>query len=158
MPCRPARFVLASALLLTLSGCTPPDSAAVTSCTTDMQLGTLNPVRDCVLKVRRFDGHASASFAAEAPRYYKHYEADAEFAVESGRVLVQVIGSHEPIAFVIEPGRPWKGRIVARLNRQNQRFRIAMEAQGEASGLQATVRHRNVVRSMLAPVEVLPQG
>ena len=58
MPHRHILLTLAAAFVVPLSGCTPPDSAAVTSCTSDMQLGIQNPVRDCVLDVRRFKGQA----------------------------------------------------------------------------------------------------
>lgn len=158
MPCRTSSLMLAAALLLPLAACTPPEGAAVTSCTTTAQLGVQNPARDCVLRVDRFTGGASASFSADGPSFYRHYEAQAEFTVERGSVLVRVLGSHDPVQFLVEPGRPWKGRIVARLGRQDRRFRIAMEPQGDAAGLQATVRHRKVTRSMLSPPEVLPQG
>ena len=68
------------------------------------------------------------------------------------------LGGHEPVEFVVEPGRPWKGRIVGRLNRSDQRFHVSLMPQGSAGGLQATIRHRNVVRSLVSPTEVLPQG
>ena len=150
--------LLGAALALPLGACHAPAGAAVTRCSTETQVLVNNPQRDCSLRVERFDGRAVASFAADAPRYYRHYEAEAEFAIERGRVLVSVYGSHDPVEFVVEPGRPWKGRIIARLNRQDQRFHVAMEPQNEAGGLQATIRHRNVVRSMVSPTEVLPQG
>ena len=152
---RPALAGLAAAFLL--AACTAPPGAAVTSCTTAQPAGR-NPPRDCSLRVERFDGRASASFSAEAPAFYGHYEADAEFAVEQGRVRVSVYGSHDPVEFVVEPGRPWRGRIVARLDRHDRGFHVAMVPQGDAAGLEATIRHRHVVRSMVSPTEVHPQG
>ena len=153
--CAPA-LVLASTLAL--GACTAPSGAAVTRCSSGAAALVQNPQRDCTLEVQAFSGRTVASFQADAPDFYRHYEADAEFAVRSGRVRVSVYGSHDPVEFVVEPGRPWKGRIVARLNRQDRRFRVALEPEGEAAGLQATIRHRNVVRSAVSPTEVLPQG
>lgn len=150
--------LVAAALALALGACTAPSGAAVTRCTTEIQVLVQNPQRDCTLRVDTFKDRAVASFQADAPKFYRHYEADAEFAIERGQVLVRVYGSHDPVEFVVEPGRPWKGRIVARLNRQNQRFHVSLEPQGEAAGLHATIRHRNVVRSLVSPVEVLPRG
>lgn len=158
MPYRLSILLPALALLSALAGCTPPRHAAVTSCTIARQLGEANPLRECTMQVAEFDGNASAAFTAESPRFYRHYEADAEFHIEHGSVLVRVLGGHEPVEFVVEPGRPWKGRIVGRLNRSEQRFHVSLMPQGSAGGLQATIRHRNVVRSLVSPTEVLPQG
>jgi len=155
---RPLPFILAAALALPLAACSPPRHAAITSCSTAARFGVSNPERACVMRVAEFNGNADASFSAEGPGFYRHYEADAEFSIERGSVLVRVHGSHDPIEFVIEPGRPWKGQIVARLNRRNQTFRISMEPLGEAGGLEARIRYRNVKRSLLAPPQVFSKG
>jgi len=158
MPLRPLPLAFAAALALPLAACSPPQGVAITSCTTATQPGVSNPERDCMMRVEDFSGSTEAMFSADGPGFYRHYEADARFEIERGSVLVRVHGSHDPIEFLVEAGRPWKGRIVARLNRQNHRFRVSMEPRGEAAGLQARIRHRNVLRSMVSPPEVLPHG
>lgn len=115
-----------------------------------MQLAE-NPWKDCTLRVDTFDGRAAATFRGESPMYYRYFEAEAGFGVERGRVRVTVRGSGDPVVFSVEPGQPWHGRIVAQLNRRDRKdrkFTITLEPEGDASGLHATVRHRDAQRSM----------
>lgn len=150
MSSRPIATMLAAVFVLPLVACKPPKGAAVTHCEIPVQLSE-NPWKQCTLRVDTFDGRAAASFRGESPAYYRYFEAETSFRVEAGRVRVTVRGSGEPVVFTVAPGRPWQGRIVARLNRQDRKdrkFMIALEPQGDASGFQATVRHRDVQRSM----------
>jgi hypothetical protein len=156
MSFRPIATLLAAASVLSLAACTPPQGAAVTSCEKSMQLAE-NPWKDCVLRVDIFHGRAAATFRGESPAYYRYFEAETGFRVERGRVRVTLRGSGEPVVFTVEPGQPWQGHIVAQLNRRDRKdrkFTITLEPEGDASGFQATIRHRDVQRSMKTPTTV----
>lgn len=156
MPFRPVATLLAAAFVLSLAACAPPEGAAVTRCKKSVQLSE-NPWQDCTLRVDAFHGRAAATFRGESPAYYRHFEAETAFHVQRGRVQVTVRGSGEPIVFTVEPGKPWQGRIVAQLNRRDRKdrkFTMVLEPEGDASGLRATVRHRDVQRSMETPTTV----
>jgi hypothetical protein len=150
MSFRPIASLLAIVFVLPLAACTPPKGAAIVSCEKKMQLAE-NPWKDCTLRVDTFDGRAAATFRGESPMYYRYFEVEAGFGVERGRVRVTVRGSGDPVVFSVEPGQPWHGRIVAQLNRRDRKdrkFTITLEPEGDASGLHATVRHRDAQRSM----------
>src|SRR3546814_7204684 len=102
--------LLAVALMLSLAAFTPREGAAIVNCTKSAQL-TLNPWRQCALRVDTFRGRAGGTFRSESPRYYLYFEAEAAFSVERGRVRVKVSGSGEPVVFTVEPGRHWQGHI-----------------------------------------------
>ena len=158
MSFRPAAALLAAAFALPQVACTPmPPSAAVTRCTTPLQQQR-SPWQECTLRVDRFDGRTSTGFHGKSPRYYRHFEAEADFRIERGRVTVTVRGGGEPVVFVVEPGKPWRGRIVAPLEyitSKRRRFTILMEPEGDASGLDASIRHRHVSGSSKTPVSVV---
>lgn len=152
--------LLAVALVLSLAACTPREGAAIVNCTKSAQL-TLNPWRQCALRVDTFRGRAGGTFRGESPRYYLYFEAEAAFSVERGRVRVKVSGSGEPVVFTVEPGRPWQGHIVAPLNRRDRKdrkFTITLEPEGEASGFEASVRHRDVQRPATTPTTATRTG
>jgi hypothetical protein len=156
MSFRPFATLLAAASVLSLAACTPPEGAAVTNCEISVQLSE-SPWKHCTLQVGTFDGRAAASFRGKSPAYYRYFEAEAGFRIERGRVRVTVRGSGEPVVFTVEPGRPWQGHIVARLNRQDRKdrkFTVVLEPEGEASGLHATIRHRDAQRSFETPTTV----
>lgn len=156
MPLRPIATLLAAAFVLPLAACTPPEGAAVVSCEKRMQLSE-NPWKQCTLKVGTFHGRAAATFRGESPAYYRYFEADAGFSVEQGRVRVTLQGNGEPVVFTVEPGKPWQGEIVAQLNRRDRKdrkFTIALEPEGDASGFLATIRHRDIQRSLKTPTIV----
>ncbi|EIM02403.1 hypothetical protein RHOFW104T7_08760 [Rhodanobacter thiooxydans] len=150
--------LLAAALVLPLAGCTPPEGVAVVDCEKPVQLSD-NPWKRCTLRVGTFHGRAAATFRGKSPGFYRYFEAESAFRVERGRVRVTVRGSGEPVVFTVEPQRPWQGHIVARLNRQDRKgrsFTVVLEPEGDASGFQATVRHRDVQRSMETSTTVIP--
>lgn len=156
MSFHPIATLLVAASVLSLAACTPPEGAAVVNCEKKMQLAQ-NPWRDCTLGVDTFHGRAAATFRGESPTYYRYFEAETGFRVERGRVRVTLQGSGEPVMFTVEPGQSWQGRIVAPLNRRDRKdrkFTITLEPEGDASGFQATVRHRDVQRSMKTPTTV----
>lgn len=156
MSFRPIATLLATAFVLALTACTPPEGAAVTSCKKSIQLSE-NPWQDCTLRVDTFHGRAAATFRGESPSYYRYFEAETGFRVERGRVRVTLQGSGEPVVFTVEPGRPWQGHIVARLDRRDRKdrkFTMVLEPEGDASGFQASVRHRDEQRSLKTPTTV----
>lgn len=156
MSFRPVAPLLAAVIVLSLTSCTPPKGAAIANCEMPIQLAD-NPWRNCTLRVDVFDGRAAATFRGESPSYYRYFEAETGFRVERGRVRVTLQGSGEPVMFTVEPGQPWQGHIVAQLNRRDRKdrkFTMVLEPEGDASGLQATVRHRDVQRSLKTPTTV----
>ncbi len=156
MSFRPVATLLATVSMLSLAACTPPKGAAVTNCEVPMQLAE-NPWRNCTLRVDTFDGRAAATFRGESPGYYRYFETEAGFSVVRGRVRVTVQGSGEPVVFTVEPERPWRGHIVAQLNRRDRKdrkFTMVLEPEGDASGFHAAVRHRDVQRSLKTPTTI----
>lgn len=154
MSFRPVASLLAVALALPLSACTPPRGAAVVDCTVRPQLA-LNAWTDCTVRVDAFHGPASASLRSRSPAHYRHFEAEGDFTVERGRVRVTVRGRGEPVVFTVAPGQPWHGRVVSQLvaaqrDRDDRAFTIALEPEGEASGFHATLRYRGTRHPMKA--------
>lgn len=129
-------------LALAASGCEPPDDSAVTRCTATT-LPFSNVRGECSVGVVHLDGPAAAGIKVDTPRRYALVQA--RFTVQQGTVKVVLRGSTGGPAqeVVVRPGAPATLEGIVRLRPKRSGFHLRFEPDGQAAGLEGTLRYES---------------
>lgn len=125
--------------LALLPGCSAPDDALVSRCTTSI----LSVVTECEVTATRLDQPRSSYLDANTKNFRVHVSA--ALSVRKGRVAVSVPGCAEGGRVEVAADKPASLECDVAINRSTYRFEVqASPVGGQAEGFAAQVKHRPI--------------